>query len=1035
MADQQLGIEIRAGVQGRESVADLTRRLDDMATLLGGELGKQAKVAADRLRELTAQQEAISTFERLQAKARDAAAGLKAAEREAANFAAQISAAGPPTAQEAAALQRLQAQVETAQAALTQQQQAVAGATRELTRYGISSKDTQAAQQRLRGEVDQVRASVAQMTPSTQKAGAELTQFNQRATEGAAATQKLGERAGEARRLLGNMAAALTAGLTLRELVNAAAQMETLRAGLQAVSGSSEKAGQDLDFVRGVASRVGVDVAGAGKAFLGLSAATRGTAVEGEPTRQVFEAVASAMGKAGKSSAETQNALLALSQMASKGTVQMEELRGQLGEALPGALQATAKGLDITTEDLIKLVEAGQITATDLFPALSKGLNDLYGGAGAGTRTLAQQIGILKNSVTELGTSIGESGGLDALKKSAEIAEAAIVVLDATIVGVGKKMGALAGAIATWDFSQLRGEFTRIEAEAGDKLIKAAGHNEFLRNRLGLTADEAKRLADAHSAAATATQGAGAAAQAASGQWVKLNSDYGKVSEAIGKQIEQADRSRIAREAEGKAAMAMAQAFGTEAQQREAAVKATEADAQQLGKLAQLRTTDVEVLKAQLAALQALGAEVIKADPLRKKQVEELQKQIDLRQQDADKAVAQAQAGRLAAEQARAEAEAYRDNSVRVNELRAAYEAATAKLEELRRAKEAGKATQEQLTQAELAAGRAARLYRDALADQVKAIEAKAAVARANFSLEEAGLRLQIAQLQKTADIARARGDEKTAIQAQNEIRRLEIQLLELSAQAKRAEAEAQLAATAAKKAELIASGQYTGAKKLEIEAAELSAKVKLKEAEIAEVAASKASELARQLERGGKEASGAADGFRDAASGLNAMADAADRAAEAERKRRGVDKDGFATGKNGNTLVAGGDLTTLTGIAAFLKAAGVADDATARKIALEFADAQGNIPYFSNPGQIKYGGTGSTMSQALLKAAERYTFGGNAVGGAAAAPASTIPQQGMTVNINLGGKTSTIRVASQADRDALIALLRQLEEAMGTAA
>jgi len=42
--------------------------------------------------------------------------------------------------------------------------------------------------------------------------------------------------------------------------------------------------------------------------------------------------------------------------MASKGVVSMEELRGQLGEALPGALQAAASGMGVTTVDLIKLV-------------------------------------------------------------------------------------------------------------------------------------------------------------------------------------------------------------------------------------------------------------------------------------------------------------------------------------------------------------------------------------------------------------------------------------------------------------------------------------------------------------------------------------------------------------------------------------------------------------------------------------------------------------------------------------------------------
>ena len=80
------------------------------------------------------------------------------------------------------------------------------------------------------------------------------------------------------------------------------------------------------------------------------------------------------------------------------------------------------------------------------------------------------------------------------------------------------------------------------------------------------------------------------------------------------------------------------------------------------------------------------------------------------------------------------------------------------------------------------------------------------------------------------------------------------------------------------------------------------------------------------------------------------------------------MDKEGFTTDKNGQRIAAGGDLTSLTGIAAFLKSAGVDNDDRARSIAREFADAKGNVTYMNNPGQKRYGG--DTISVALLKAA-----------------------------------------------------------------
>ncbi len=265
----------------------------------------------------------------------------------------------------------------------------------------------------------------------------------------------------------------LISGWSFQQFVQAAAQMEQVQAGLTAVAGSSALAGQQMDFVRSVATRTGVDVIEAARAFLGLSAATKGTAVEGEPTRAVFEAVASAMAKAGKSSAETQNALTALSQIASKGVVSMEELRGQLGEALPGALQAVASGLGVTTQDLNALVESGQVAAQDLFPALVSGLNGIYGTAPA-AQTLSQEITNIKNSFVEMAANIGEAGGLEALKTGAELAQTAIVYLDDTLVTLGKTLGVVLAAIVNMDFSGLKQAFADIEAESRTKLLKAA---------------------------------------------------------------------------------------------------------------------------------------------------------------------------------------------------------------------------------------------------------------------------------------------------------------------------------------------------------------------------------------------------------------------------------------------------------------------------------------------------------------------------------------------------------------------------------
>lgn len=109
----------------------------------------------------------------------------------------------------------------------------------------------------------------------------------------------------------------------------------------------------------------------------------------------------------------------------------------------------------------------------------------------------------------------------------------------------------------------------------------------------------------------------------------------------------------------------------------------------------------------------------------------------------------------------------------------------------------------------------------------------------------------------------------------------------------------------------------------------------------------------------------------------------AEEKAAELERKRNGVDKEGFVTNKDGQRLVAGSELGSKTGIYNFLKSAGVDNEAVARKLANDFTGGADFTPYDvgGTSGWKQYGNarSGDSLSTALLKAAQDYSFGSDA--------------------------------------------------------
>jgi tape measure domain-containing protein len=77
-----------------------------------------------------------------------------------------------------------------------------------------------------------------------------------------------------------------------------------------------------------------------------------------------------------------ERAVLAISQMAGKGVISMEELRQQLGEALPTAIRSMAAGLDMPVSEFIYKVSQGQIEFERGFAALNSELAKQFGGVG-----------------------------------------------------------------------------------------------------------------------------------------------------------------------------------------------------------------------------------------------------------------------------------------------------------------------------------------------------------------------------------------------------------------------------------------------------------------------------------------------------------------------------------------------------------------------------------------------------------------------------------------------------------------------------
>lgn len=206
----------------------------------------------------------------------------------------------------------------------------------------------------------------------------------------------------------------------LGQVVTAYQSLEAATARLNVANdGDFAKTAEDMDFLRRTADRLGVDLGTLAQEYSKFSVATIGTNLEGAKTRKIFLSVAEAARVNRSSNEELSGVFVALTQIVSKGAVQMEELRQQLGDRLPGALQIMADGLGVTTAELIKMLEAGQVTSEALVPfaeELDKRFGPGLGEALAGT-TVA--LGRLQNAAFQALVQFGNGGFIDSFTKLA----------------------------------------------------------------------------------------------------------------------------------------------------------------------------------------------------------------------------------------------------------------------------------------------------------------------------------------------------------------------------------------------------------------------------------------------------------------------------------------------------------------------------------------------------------------------------------------------------------------------------------------
>lgn len=243
-------------------------------------------------------------------------------------------------------------------------------------------------------------------------------------------------------------------------LSEAQVQVDRLRNGFSFGAGGLANGAKEFAFVRAEVNRLGLELGGTASQYMKMVAASRGNKMAGEQTRELFRSIAEASVVMGMGVDQSERSFMAVTQMMSKGKVMAEELRGQLGEHLPGAFSIAARAMNMTEVELNKLMETGGLMSEDFLPRFAAQLrNELAGSIDQSTLSMQANLNRLATAWINLKQQTAQGGVGNAISNE--------------VKGIAAEVGVLG---ETMEASRLRGDgmWASIANTAGAAVARAA---------------------------------------------------------------------------------------------------------------------------------------------------------------------------------------------------------------------------------------------------------------------------------------------------------------------------------------------------------------------------------------------------------------------------------------------------------------------------------------------------------------------------------------------------------------------------------
>lgn len=239
---------------------------------------------------------------------------------------------------------------------------------------------------------------------------------------------------------LKNAFVALAGSIAVKEFLDANIAAQSFLRTLEYSTGSAEEAAKEYEYIREVSNRLGLEFSTTAESYAKFSSQIKGSAVEGEGARKIFEAIAGTLSAVGASSQDLSGALFQLGQGIGRNRFELEDLKG-IAERIPGGMFAIAESLGLTTDELYKQISAGKLGGEQMVIYADALQNKL---GGVTFDALQNRLNLLNNSFNDVLVTIGEAGAIDQLATGFTIAAQAVGLLNEALDYIGSDGSTLA---------------------------------------------------------------------------------------------------------------------------------------------------------------------------------------------------------------------------------------------------------------------------------------------------------------------------------------------------------------------------------------------------------------------------------------------------------------------------------------------------------------------------------------------------------------------------------------------------------------